>query len=99
MAPEDIPILIPHRRVSELTGLERSAIYDRIQRNEFPAPVHLGSSSVRWVLAGVVRWIQVQIDTSGEANTNRQPNTHKAATNHLRRDRARSQIDFFCAGV
>lgn len=62
MATEEIPVLIPRRRVTELTGLERSALYDRIQRHEFPAPVNVGSSSVRWVLAEVVQWVQARID-------------------------------------
>ncbi|MDR5743244.1 AlpA family phage regulatory protein [Caballeronia sp. LZ029] len=67
MADPVIPVLIPRRRVTELVGLERSAIYARVARGEFPRPVRIGSDAVRWVEAEVVAWIEQQINASREA--------------------------------
>lgn len=64
MADPVIPILIPRYRVSEITGLQRSALYERIARGEFPKPVTIGSAAVRWIEAEVVAWVQQQIDAS-----------------------------------
>ncbi|RFU46781.1 AlpA family transcriptional regulator [Paraburkholderia sp. DHOC27] len=64
MADQTFHILIPRWRVSEITGLQRSALYERIARGEFPAPVTIGSAAVRWIEAEVVAWVQQQIDTS-----------------------------------
>lgn len=47
MADLTIPILIPRSRVSQITGLQRSALYERIARGEFPKPVTIGSAAVR----------------------------------------------------
>jgi prophage regulatory protein len=70
MADPVIPVLIPRRRVTEITGLERSALYERIARGAFPQPVRIGSAAVRWVLAEVVEWVQQQIDASREQALN-----------------------------
>lgn len=64
MADLTIPILIPRSRVSQITGLQRSALYERIARGEFPKPVTIGSAAVRWIEAEVVAWVQQQIDAS-----------------------------------
>jgi prophage regulatory protein len=64
MADKTIPVLIPRRRVSELCGLQRSALYDRIARGEFPKPVTIGSAAVRWIESEVAAWVQQQIDAS-----------------------------------
>lgn len=64
MADATIPILIPRNRVSAITGLQRSALYERIARGEFPRPVTIGSAAVRWVEAEVIAWVQQSIDSS-----------------------------------
>jgi prophage regulatory protein len=64
MADLTIPILIPRSRVSQITGLQRSALYERIARGVFPKPVTIGSAAVRWIEAEVVAWVQQQIDAS-----------------------------------
>jgi prophage regulatory protein len=64
MADPVIPVLIPRRRVTELVGLERSAIYARVARGDFPRPIRVGSDAVRWVEAEVVEWIKQQISVS-----------------------------------
>jgi prophage regulatory protein len=58
------PILIPRCRVCEITGLKRSALYERIGRGEFPKPVRIGSAAVRWVESEVVAWVELQIAAS-----------------------------------
>ncbi|CAB3803128.1 hypothetical protein LMG28614_05746 [Paraburkholderia ultramafica] len=64
MADNPIPVLIPRRRVSQICGLERNALYERIARGQFPKPITIGSAAVRWIEAEVVAWVQQQIDAS-----------------------------------
>jgi prophage regulatory protein len=64
MADQTIPILIPRSRVSQITGLQRSALYERIARGDFPKPVTIGSAAVRWIEAEVVAWVRAQIEAS-----------------------------------
>jgi prophage regulatory protein len=64
MADSDIPVLISRRRVTEITGLERSALYERIKRGTFPKPVRVGSAAERWQLAEIVEWVEQQIEAS-----------------------------------
>lgn len=52
--------LIDLREVTRLTGLGRTAIYERMARHDFPKAVKLGTSS-RWVDAEVQAWIDRQI--------------------------------------
>lgn len=42
--------------VEKRTGFKKTAIYDKIRRGTFPAPVPIGSSS-RWVEAEIDAWI------------------------------------------
>jgi prophage regulatory protein len=68
MANQPIPVLIPRRRVSQMVGLERSALYERIKRGEFPKPVSIGGTAVRWIEAEVIAWVQECIDSSRETS-------------------------------
>ncbi|MFL9905523.1 AlpA family phage regulatory protein [Paraburkholderia sp. RL17-337-BIB-A] len=47
MADLTIPVLILRSRVFAITGLQRSALYERIARGEFPKPVAIGSAAGR----------------------------------------------------
>jgi prophage regulatory protein len=60
---------VARRRVSEITGMERSALYERIQRGEIPKPIQIGSAAVSWIEAEVVAWVQQLIDASRHAST------------------------------
>lgn len=43
--------------VKRLTGLSRTAIYDKIAKDEFPPPVNLGDSrAVAWLEQEVLEW-------------------------------------------
>jgi predicted DNA-binding transcriptional regulator AlpA len=66
MADKTIPVLIPRRRVGELYGLQRSAIYQRIALGTFPKPVTIGSAAVRWIESEFTAWIEQQINASRE---------------------------------
>lgn len=55
--------------VERRTGLKRSAIYQHIERNEFPRPVQLTRKAVAWPESEVSGWIHARIAASrrGEA--------------------------------
>jgi prophage regulatory protein len=46
--------------VSGVVGLRRSAVYDRISRGLFPAPVRLGLRCVRWRASDIQAFIDAQ---------------------------------------
>ena len=47
--------------VERIVGLKRSAIYDRMARDQFPRPVRLaGSRAVRWQQSKVAAWMKAQ---------------------------------------
>jgi len=50
--------LIRLSEVCKLTGFAKSYIYNQIRKGNFPAPVKIGSKSVRWELHKVLAWIQ-----------------------------------------
>jgi prophage regulatory protein len=52
--------LIPLPEVTRLTGLKRTAIYERIARKDFPPAIKLGSTS-RWPLSEVEAWIDAKV--------------------------------------
>lgn len=51
-------------RVKEITGLSRTAIYDKLSRSEFPRPISLGSRSIGWLESEVNDWIAEQVEKS-----------------------------------
>jgi prophage regulatory protein len=44
--------------VIDLVGIKRTAIYDRIQKGTFPAPVQLGPRAVGWDEDELAKWQQ-----------------------------------------
>ncbi len=54
--------LIKIKRVSELTTLARSTIYDYMSAGKFPKQVVLGKNSVAWVEEEVIGWVKDMID-------------------------------------
>jgi prophage regulatory protein len=42
--------------VKQMTGLSKSAIYERIKEGSFPTPVRLGGRAVGWVEGEVAQW-------------------------------------------
>lgn len=52
--------------VSEKVGLRRTAIYDKINANDFPPPIKLGNVSV-WLESELDAWIQAKVSEYREA--------------------------------
>lgn len=50
--------------VMRKTGLSRSTIYDRIQKEIFPSPISLGDRAVGWVESEINEWIAARIAES-----------------------------------
>lgn len=56
------PVFLPRREVERRVGLSRSAIYARVARGEFPAPVRdLETATVWWVESEIVQWQRARI--------------------------------------
>jgi prophage regulatory protein len=53
--------LIPLSVVCDMTGLRKSAIYERISNGTFPEPVKISRAS-RWPLASVQAWIENAVE-------------------------------------
>jgi len=53
--------LIRRKEVEELTGLSRTAIYDRMREGRFPKSVALSPKTIRWVRGEIIKWIEEQI--------------------------------------
>ncbi len=54
--------LLRRSEVEEMVGLRKSAIYDRISRDEFPAPERFRSSRmVRWKRSKIEAWLADQL--------------------------------------
>jgi len=50
------------KEVTNLTGLSRSTLYDRITQGAFPESISLGGNTVGWVEHEVIDWIQDRIN-------------------------------------
>ena len=53
--------LLRRPEVETITGLSRSAIYQRMLDGTFPRPIRLTLRSVRWPESQVQAWVQEQI--------------------------------------
>lgn len=45
------------RQVLDMTGLRRTALYEKMHANEFPQSVKLGARAVGWREGDVLSWI------------------------------------------
>lgn len=61
--------------VETLTGYGRSAIYDKISRGEFPAPVKIGPRAVAWIESEVQDWLQSRIEFTRDTKLRASPET------------------------
>ena len=50
--------LLRRREVEELTGLSRASVYRLISEGEFPRPVRVSATGVRWKASDIAAWIQ-----------------------------------------
>lgn len=53
--------LLRLKDVQHKVGLGRSAIYEKIKRGEFPAPVNIGTRAVAWPSDVIDAWIDERI--------------------------------------
>lgn len=53
--------LLRLHQVEEKTGFGRSWIYQKIQDQQFPRAIHIGTTSVAWLESDIDDWIQQQI--------------------------------------
>ena len=49
--------LVRLREVAAMVGLSKATIYRKVRAGEFPAPVSVGSQSVRWRESDLQAWI------------------------------------------
>ena len=53
--------LLRRPQVEELTGLSRTAIYERMKSGTFPNSIALSPKTIRWVNGEIIKWIEEQI--------------------------------------
>ena len=56
--------LLRRTEVEQLTGLSRTAIYDRMREGTFPKSIALSPKTIRWVRGEILKWIKEQIVSS-----------------------------------
>ena len=50
--------LLRRRQVEEITGMTRSSIYRLMQTGDFPPPVRVGPTAVRWRESDITGWLE-----------------------------------------
>ena len=58
--------LLRRRQVEEITSMSRSSIYRLMQEGEFPRPVKIGPSAVRWRASDLTAWLESRPVAMGE---------------------------------
>ena len=58
--------LLRRRQVEEITGLSRSSIYRLMRNGDFPSPVRVGPSAVRWKASDISAWLESRPLATGE---------------------------------
>ena len=62
--------LLRRREVERITGMSRASIYRLMQRGEFPRPVKVGSTAVRWKKSDIAAWIESRPEATRELGSN-----------------------------
>ena len=50
--------LLRRRDVERITGMSRASIYRLMQDGDFPRPVKIGATAVRWKESDIAAWIE-----------------------------------------
>jgi prophage regulatory protein len=50
--------------VKQITGLKKTAIYERINEGTFPTPINLGGRAVGWIEEEVTKWAEDRVAKS-----------------------------------
>ena len=53
----EVDRLLPRAEVERLVGLRRSAIYRLMRAGEFPAPLRISPTAVRWRQSEITAWV------------------------------------------
>lgn len=64
-APRERLLRLPE--VESLVGLRKSAIYDAVRKQTFPAPVKLSRRAVCWPASAIDAWIADRIKNGGQS--------------------------------
>jgi len=64
VARQPTDVLLRRKDVERIAGISRASIYRLIKAGKFPAPVSLGTGSVRWKQSDVVAWQSTLIATT-----------------------------------
>ena len=62
--------LLRRREVEWITGMSRASIYRQMQEGDFPRPVKVGSTAVRWKESDIAAWIESRPVATGELGSN-----------------------------
>ena len=65
--------LLRRREVEEQTGLSRASIYRLIADGEFPRPVRVSATGVRWKASDISAWIQSRPLSTSELGSTAAP--------------------------
>ena len=58
--------LLRRREVEEITGVGRSSIYRLMHSGDFPRPVRVGPSAVRWKESEIIAWVESRPAAAGD---------------------------------
>ena len=58
--------LLRRREVEGITSMSRSSIYRLMQSGEFPRPVRVGPSAVRWRERDITAWVESRPVATGD---------------------------------
>ncbi len=62
--------LLRRREVERITGMSRSSIYRLMQQGDFPRPVKVSSTAVRWKESDIAAWIESRPVAASELGSN-----------------------------
>ena len=62
--------LLRRREVEWITGMSRASIYRLMQQGDFPRPVKVGSTAVRWKESDIAAWIESLPVVTSELGSN-----------------------------
>ena len=62
--------LLRRRQVEDMTGMSRASIYRLMHKGEFPRPVKVGSTAVRWKESDIAAWIESRPVATSELGSN-----------------------------
>ncbi len=62
--------LLRRRDVERVTGMSRASIYRVMQEGDFPCPVKVGSTAVRWKKSDIAAWVESRPVATSELGSN-----------------------------